>query len=201
MQEGPSAGSVSNGLGQPYYVTNAGRLFFDTQNSLSPADTNAGVEDVYEFEPLGVGACEQKAGCVDLISAGTGSSDSNFAAIDPSGRDAFFTSRDRLVPRDKDELTDLYDAREGGGFPSEAEIAAGECRGEACQPSVASPAEAAPQSSGIVASPPTKPAACKKGKVKKKGKCVNRQHKKRRHKHRNKTTKSKKAASAKGGSK
>ena len=111
-----AAGSQS----QPRYLTDSGRLYFDSEDSLTPADTNHGVEDVYEYEPEGVGTCTHGSGCVSLISGGTGRVDSNFLAVDESGKNVFFTTRDRLVPTDKDELVDLYDAREGGGVVESA---------------------------------------------------------------------------------
>ena len=105
----------------PRYLTDSGRLFFDSQDSLSPFDTNGRVEDVYEFEPDTVGGCASGGGCVRLVSAGRSGVDSNFFATDPSGKNAFFTSQDRLLEGDKDDLIDLYDAREGGGFPAPAQ--------------------------------------------------------------------------------
>jgi hypothetical protein len=101
---------------QPRYLTDQGRLLFDSSERLSPQDTNGRVEDVYEAEPAGVGSCVRPDGCVSLISPGTGSVDSNFLAMDESGNNVFFTTRERLVPADTDELIDLYDARVGGGF-------------------------------------------------------------------------------------
>jgi hypothetical protein len=118
---------------QPHYVSDSGRMFFDTQNALSSLDNNGRVEDVYEFEPQGVGSCTQEDGCVSLISAGTGTVDSNFLAMDPSGRDVFFTTRDQLTAGDGDQELDIYDAREGGGISSESLVQPEECRGEACQ--------------------------------------------------------------------
>jgi DNA-binding beta-propeller fold protein YncE len=137
---------------QPRYLTDEGRLYFDSQDSLVPADTNLGVEgigaeDVYEYEPTGVGTCTREAGCVSLISAGTGNADSNFLAMDPSGRNVFFTTRDQLALKDRDDLYDLYDAREGGGIGAETEVARSECQGEACQPPVAPPNDPTPGSS------------------------------------------------------
>ena len=41
---------------QPRYLSDSGRLFFDSPDALVPRATN-GVEDVYEFEPAGVGGC------------------------------------------------------------------------------------------------------------------------------------------------
>jgi hypothetical protein len=181
-----------NTLSQPRYLSNSGRLFFDSQDSLNPADTNGRVEDVYELEPGGVGGCNRAAGCVSLISAGRFGVDSNFLAADPSGKNVFFTTRDRLVPADKDELIDLYDAREGGGFPPEADSA--ECQGEACLPAASPPVYPTPASLSLRGSGNVKPAAghgrhCPKGKVKH-GKCVkkhrgkhHRRHRRRHHNH------------------
>jgi hypothetical protein len=120
-------------LPQPRYLTDQGRLFFDSSDRLSPNDTNGRVEDVYEAEPEGIGSCARAAGCVSLISSGTGSVDSNFLAMDESGNNVFFTTRERLAKQDTDELIDVYDARVDGGFPGDAEAAPAECRGEACQ--------------------------------------------------------------------
>jgi hypothetical protein len=136
-------------LAQPRYLTNEGRLYFDSQDSLSPFDTNDGIEDVYQYEPNGSGTCGREAGCVNLISAGREPVDSNFLAIDETGKNVFFTTRDRLVQKDTDDLLDLYDAREGGGIPSQSEVARSECQGEACQPPVSAPNDPTPGSSSF----------------------------------------------------
>jgi hypothetical protein len=134
---------------QPRYLTDQGRLFFDSRDSLAANDTNGKVEDVYEFEPEGVGSCTKEGGCVSLISAGHEPTDSNFFAMDEGGKNVFFTTRDQLVLKDKDDVIDLYDAREGGGFPSETEVARSECQGEACQPQVSAPNDPTPASSSF----------------------------------------------------
>jgi hypothetical protein len=163
------------------YLTDSGRLYFDSQDTLSPADTNGRVEDVYEFEPAGVGSCERAAGCVSLISLGRFGVDSNFFNADPSARNVFFTSRDKLVGPDKDELVDLYDAREGGGFPLQAGSA--ECQGEACVPAATPPDFPTPASSSLRGSGNVKhPARCPKGKAKRHGKCVKKHRAKKKHK-------------------
>jgi hypothetical protein len=136
-------------VGQAHYLTDQGRLFFDSQDSLSVFDTNEGVEDVYQYEPSEVGTCERESGCVTLISAGHEAVDSNFLAADPSGKNVFFTSRDQLVQKDEDDLIDVYDAREGGGIPGETEVARSECQGEACQPAVVVPNDPTPGSSSF----------------------------------------------------
>jgi len=132
---------------QPRYLSDEGRLYFDSGDALVPADSNGRVEDVYEYEPGEVGTCGREGGCVSLISAGTGVADSNFLAMDESGKDVFFTSRDQLTLKDKDQLIDLYDAREFGGIPAETEVARSECQGEACQPAIAPPNDPTPGSS------------------------------------------------------
>jgi hypothetical protein len=113
-----------------------GRLFFETLDALVPRDINE-VQDVYEWEPQGVGSCKRAGGCVYLISSGQSPNDSFFLDASEGGRDAFFITREQLLPRDKDEQLDLYDARIGGGF-AEANVvpcASGEaCLGPASSP-------------------------------------------------------------------
>ena len=43
-------------LYQSRYLSDSGRLFFDSSDALVPQDAN-GTEDVYEYEPAGVGSC------------------------------------------------------------------------------------------------------------------------------------------------
>ena len=134
---------------QPRYMLDSGRLYFDSQDSLSPFDTNEGVEDVYQYEPQGVGSCGREGGCVSLISAGHEPVDSNLLTVDESGANVFFTTRDHLVQKDTDEAIDLYDAREGGGIAGESETQRGECQGESCQPAASPPNDATPASSSF----------------------------------------------------
>ncbi|HEY0726287.1 MAG TPA: hypothetical protein VGD41_20370, partial [Pyrinomonadaceae bacterium] len=173
---GPTTLRLIDGAGpalpQPRYLSDSGRLFFDTQDSLSPFDTNEGVEDVYELEPTEVGDCKRQAGCVSLISAGAEGLDSNFLAADPSGKNVFFTTRDRLSQRDRDELIDLYDAREKGGIPAESEPARGECQGEACQPLASSPNDPTPGSSSFQGAGNLTQQSCAKARVKRRGRCT-----------------------------
>jgi hypothetical protein len=162
-------------LPQPHYLTNQGRLYFDSGDRLSPRDVNGRVEDVYESEPGGVGSCGVPEGCVQLISPGTGTVDSNLLAVDGTGANVFFTTRERLVPRDTDDLIDLYDAREGGGFREEGEISPKPCGGEACQGQQQVPREVpGPGTADFQGAGNPKPArsSCPKGKVKKQGHCV-----------------------------
>jgi hypothetical protein len=169
-------------LPQPRYLTDEGRLYFDSQDSLSPFDTNEGVEDVYQYEPEGVGSCKRVGGCVNLISAGHEAIDSNLLAVDATGKNVFFTTRDQLVLNDRDDLIDLYVAREDGGIPAETETARGECQGEACQPAVVLPNDPTPGTStlegaGNVDQRPRP--RCAKGKVRRRGRCVRKRQAKR----------------------
>jgi hypothetical protein len=107
------------------------------------------VEDVYQYEPEGVGSCKRQGGCIVLISSGHEPVDSDLLTIDETGKNVFFTTRDQLVLKDKDGLIDLYDAREGGGIPAESEVARTECQGEACQPAIVPPNDPTPGSSTL----------------------------------------------------
>jgi len=157
----------ANSLPQSRYLTDSGRLYFDSQDSLSQFDTNEGFEDVYEFKAQGIGGCKRDGGCVALISAGREGTDSNFLAIDPAARSVFFTSRDQLVEADKDELIDLYNAREEGGVLPKPEPSPQKLP---LQVPPLEPTPSSPTANDPGNAKPTKP--CKKGQVKKKGKCV-----------------------------
>jgi hypothetical protein len=105
------------GLYQPRYLSDSGRLFFDSPDTLVPQDTN-GAENVYEYEPEGIGSCigssttysVSSAGCVSLISGGKGAQESAFLDASASGNDAFFVTSENLVPGDVDGAYDVYDA-------------------------------------------------------------------------------------------
>jgi hypothetical protein len=168
---GPSSLSLIRGapalppVRQPDNLTadGEGRIFFESQDVLSPYDTNGHIQDVYEWEPPGVGGCELARGCVFLISSGHGVDDSMFLDSSETGNDAFFVTRERLIAADKDELLDLYDARaphiqgEAVGF---GESVTAPCEGEACQGAPATPPVFGPPASatfsgpGNLASPP-----------------------------------------------
>ena len=102
---------------QPRYLSNSGRLFFDSPSGLVPQDTN-GLMDAYEYEPVAVGSCsaadttfsERSGGCVSLISSGTSSSESAFIAASENGDDVFFLTASRLSAADYDTSVDVYDA-------------------------------------------------------------------------------------------
>jgi hypothetical protein len=106
---------------QSRYLSNGGRLFFDSIDPLVSHDTN-GKLDVYEYEPVGEGSCSERtssgssiyvpasAGCTSLISSGTSGSDSSFVDASASGDDVFFVTAARLSQQDYDGSYDMYDA-------------------------------------------------------------------------------------------
>jgi hypothetical protein len=104
------------------------RVFFDTAEPLAPQDTN-NVQDVYEWERAGGGTCEDAKGCVYLLSGTVSGEEAYLVDASASGNDVFFTTRGKLVPQDRNEQVDLYDARVDGGFP-ETSVS---CTGTGCQ--------------------------------------------------------------------
>src|SRR5271154_3281176 len=110
---------LTHALYQSRYLSDSGRLFFDSADSLVPQDEN-GVEDVYEWEPSGVGDCtmqsmsfsERSGGCVALISSGSSAEESAFLDASENGSDVFFLTSASLVQQDGDDSFDIYDAHE-----------------------------------------------------------------------------------------
>lgn len=104
---------------QPRYLSDSGRLFFDSSDALVPQDVN-GAEDVYEYEPPGVGSCTSASvsfsklsgGCIGLISSGGAVGESAFMDASETGSDVFFMTYGKLVAQDSDSALDVYDAHE-----------------------------------------------------------------------------------------
>jgi hypothetical protein len=110
---GWTAQSLVSALYQSRYLSDEGRLYFNSPDSLVPAAKNA-KEDVYEYEPSGVGSCvSATGGCVSLISGGSSDRESAFIEATPDGSNVFFVTEARLLPsQDTDTAFDIYDARE-----------------------------------------------------------------------------------------
>jgi hypothetical protein len=166
------------------------RLFFESTDTLSPRDSN-GAQDVYEWEAVGSGGCEESdadysslnEGCIFLISSGNSSGNASFLDASPSGSDVFFTTAASLIKADYG-LIDVYDARVNGGLP-EPPAPTPQCEGEACQgtpeaPNDPTPASESFQGAGNVHEEALarQPKSCAKGKVRRKGRCVSRHRKK-----------------------
>ena len=163
-------------------LSDDGRVFFSTTDSLLPADVNGSHFDVYEYD----------GSRLHLVSAGTGNDDSIFRNASLDGANVFFTTADALVSSDTDEAISLYDARVGGGFLTGPAVGPGgvvevpACTsGEACKPPPGEPAvEPFPASSAfsgagnLVSSPAPvltaskKTIKCLKHKKLSHGKCV-----------------------------
>lgn len=149
-----------NGVYQPRYLNDSGRMFFSTANAVLKQDTN-GSSDVYEYE----------GGRVYLISPGKAADEAIFADASENGDDVFFTTREQLVPGDGDQIVDLYDARVDGAAEAPS---ASPCLDEACHTfPVAPPSFEAPVStifvgSGNIAAPISGPPKTVKKKMAKK---------------------------------
>jgi hypothetical protein len=127
----PTAHVVGSTMG--FFMSNDGRTFFTAKDPLVPKDTNGGA-DVYEFVD----------GRPQLISAGTGETHTDpisgltvgteLSGVSADGVNVYFLTTDVLVDNDHNGLfPKFYDARTGGGFPSEPKSApceaADECHG------------------------------------------------------------------------
>jgi hypothetical protein len=106
-------------LYQSRYLSDNGRLFFNSSDALTPRDVNK-TEDVYEFEPPGTGGCVvggtgfsvRSGGCVGLVSSGGSAEESAFLDASEGGGDVFFLTAAKLVAGDRDTALDVYDAHE-----------------------------------------------------------------------------------------
>jgi hypothetical protein len=110
---------------QARYLSNEGRLFFNSADALvhleqptkieqvEGRETEVGVENVYEYEPLGLGTCSEENtshGCVALISSGESGQESEFVDASENGDDAYFITTSKLTANDPDTFYNLYDA-------------------------------------------------------------------------------------------
>jgi DNA-binding beta-propeller fold protein YncE len=152
--------------------TDGNRVFFDSPDPLVSADTN-GVNDPYEWEAEGTGSCKTavaNGGCLYLLSTGS-PAPSYLGDVSASGDDAFFFTDQPLVPADKDQLVDAYDARVDGGLASQNQppppppcVAAESCLGPPTGPgNETSPGSASFSGPGNQKKPPKH---CKKHKKK-----------------------------------
>jgi hypothetical protein len=137
---------VLGGLYQSRYVSDSGRLFFNSSVGLVSGDVN-GDEDVYELEPVGVGGCVSVSsagfvagdgGCLGLVSSGVSAGESAFLDASESGGDVFFLTSGRLSGSDVDSSRDVYDAHECTGaspcFPEAVAVPPACDTGDSCKP-------------------------------------------------------------------
>ncbi|HUH80098.1 MAG TPA: hypothetical protein VLZ06_02125 [Solirubrobacteraceae bacterium] len=166
--------SIERALYQSRYLSNSGRLFFDSPDALVPAVqeeaeklSEAGKkskEKVYEYEPSGVGSCDLEGGCVGLISGTHAGHEATFLDASENGDDVFFLTAAKLpatngVSQDVDSNFDVYDARvcdqEGAGGSASCLPAPGqgqpscEAESECKAPGPTAPSFVAPASEAV----------------------------------------------------
>ena len=169
----PTAGSslASDGLS----LTDDGSVFFNSDEGLVDRDVNER-SDAYEWES-GQG--------IQLISTGTSAFPAALLGVDSNGVDAYFFTRDKLAREDENGNTvRIYDARVLGGFPHVPAAvpckASDECHG----PGTVAPGP--PSIGSVVGTPeggPVAAAPCRRGVVRKHGKCVKPHRHRRHHRH------------------
>jgi hypothetical protein len=159
---------------------NGDRVFFDSLEALVLQDTNGRV-DVYEWERDGSGGCRREKGCLYLLSGGTSVDSSFFLDASATGDDVFISTRAQLVREDQNEVFDAYDVRVGAPEPATPPA----CTGSGCQgvpgapPIFATPSSVtfggvgnfSGVSQGVVKAKP-RSAKCRRGFVRKRGRCV-----------------------------
>jgi hypothetical protein len=142
------------------WIANSGaRVFFDTPQRLSPR-AESEEWSTYEWEAVGTGSCTQEQsfpvtnGCTFLISGSESEGFSLLVEVDEEGENAFFTYRGELG-RDgvSHSQYEIYDARVGGGFPSEGSG----CTGASCMSSSVVSAAPAPPTTYEVTGEEDKP--------------------------------------------
>lgn len=164
------------------------RAFFQSPEPLLPEDVNgtnprkncanqSTCVDVYEWEAVGTGSCRtpnQAGGCLYLISTGESNRSSYFINASADGSSAFILTSSSLVPADQDELTDVYDARVDGGLVAQHATEMELCNSsDACKGASSTPPPAVSAGTSSFQGPGNpKPKSCKKGFVRKHGKCV-----------------------------
>ena len=149
---GSAQGSDVSLLDHGLNLADDGRVFYTTAESFALRDTNR-KRDAYEWND----------GAFQLISAGIGPQDSGLVTVSADGVNAYFFTRDKLVPTDQNGNTvKIYDAREEGGFPFDAArlpcAASDECHGPGTP--TPSPPDIATYTGAGTAGAPTGGGAC-----------------------------------------
>ncbi len=182
-------GLVSAGIEKSPNLTplsSAGDFAFVAPTALVPADQDtAGAGQAPE---AGTDVYEWRDGRLLLVTDGltaTQGAVPEVAGVTPSGRDVFFRQAAQLTPDAIDAYMRLYDARIGGGFEFPAPPPP--CPLEACQGTPkGAPEEPRPGSLDFsgAGNQASTPARCRKGKVRRRGRCVAKHHGRKHAKHR-----------------
>jgi hypothetical protein len=160
-------------------LANDGRVFFTSSEQLILRDTNQ-LKDAYEWDE----------GQTALISTGLDTSDSALLTASSDGSDVFFFTRQTLAPQDENGgAMKIYDAREGGGFlynpPPRECVASDECHGPGTQQAPPPPIntiEGTGVSQPALVQEKQNAKRCRKGFVKRQGKCVKSRKQQKKHK-------------------
>jgi hypothetical protein len=144
--------------------TDGSRVFFTSSEELVEGGT--GEDNAYEWHD---GALTLLARGGEVLDAGA------------DGSDVFVRTAEPMVPQDRDTAPDIYDLRTDGGFayfPPEPcdPLTENSCQGTPPPPPAqgADPASSSFSGPGNPAATVTKPPKCKKGQVRRKGRCVKR---------------------------
>ena len=157
-------------------LSDDGRVFFTSSEPLALRDTN-NQADAYEWED----------GTVELISTGSSEADSGIVTATADGDNAFFFTRQTLVRQDLNgNAVKIYDARSEGGFPFDPPPdpckASDECHGPGTQ-AAPDPVINTVTGPGNVKPPAKGKPQCRRGFVKKNGRCVKKGHRRKHHRH------------------
>jgi hypothetical protein len=146
--EGPPSKDVTVSQGGKF-MSDDGRVFFATKDSLVPRDKNGEVTDVYEYvggRPQlisGALASRDFTGESEVLGLFARPETTGLEAVSRDGTDVFFSTFATLVDEDHNgQYVKFYDARSNGGFP---------------QPPVSAPCAAADECHGADSSPPVPP--------------------------------------------
>ncbi|HYH54491.1 MAG TPA: hypothetical protein VD761_10210 [Solirubrobacterales bacterium] len=163
-------------------------VFFASKSQLVPGDKNGDHMDVYQW----------REGVLSLVSPASPGHYSFYSGNSVDGRDVFIFTSERIDPREIDDFDyDIYDYRVGGGFPytpppTPCNVLALQCEGNATAP----PPTPAPSTAGFRGRGNVgKAKKCKKGQVRKKGRCVKATKKRHKAKNRHKANSTRKGAS------
>ncbi len=136
--EPPTADVQASEAGR--FMSNDGRTFFSTPDSLVPRDRNGRIIDTYEYVEgrpqlisSGLGSRDYTGGS-DVLSLSFTPEHIGLENVSRDGTDVYFSTFETLVGRDfNGEFVKFYDARTGGGFAERLELApcaaADECHG------------------------------------------------------------------------
>ncbi len=176
----PPNSDVEASQGGPF-MSDDGRAFFATKDSLVPRDADGEVIDVYEYVDgrpqlisSGIGSRDFTGGGA-IIGLGSTPEFTGLEGVSANGTDVYFSTFDTLVTQDQNgPYVKFYDARTGGGFASDTAlapcVAADECHGlDSSTPSppvIGTGANLGAGGNAQTSAKPSKPRHRKRGKAK-----------------------------------